>query len=68
MATGESLLRTDGGHMILDLKCVAIPDPEELAAALDLIPGVVEHGLFIGFADLVIVGEENGARVILRSP
>src|SRR5690606_29863273 len=25
MATGETLLRTDGGHMILDLKCVAIP-------------------------------------------
>ena len=68
MATGESLLRTDGGHMILDLKCVAIPDADELAAALDVIPGVVEHGLFIGYADVVIVGEENGARLITRSP
>jgi ribose 5-phosphate isomerase A len=54
--------------MILDLKCVTIPDADELAAALDVIPGVVEHGLFIGYADLVIVGEENGARVITRSP
>ena len=52
MATGESLLRTDGGHMILDLKCVAIPDADELAAALDVIPGVVEHGLFIGYAEI----------------
>jgi ribose 5-phosphate isomerase A len=68
MATGESLLRTDGGHMILDLKCVTIPDADELAAALDHIPGVVEHGLFIGYADLVIVGEEDGARVITRNP
>jgi ribose 5-phosphate isomerase A len=67
MATGESLLRTDGGHMILDLKCVVIAAPDELAGALDSIPGVVEHGLFIGYADMVIVGEETGARIIERA-
>jgi ribose 5-phosphate isomerase A len=66
MATGESLLHTDGGHLILDLRCVVIPDPDELAHELDQIPGVVEHGLFIGYADVVIVGEETGARVISR--
>ena len=66
MATGEALLRTDGGHMILDLDCVAIPDADQLATALDMIPGVVEHGLFIGYADIVIVGEETGARTIER--
>ncbi len=64
MATGESLLHTDGGHLILDLSCEAIPDPKALAAALDLIPGVVEHGLFIGYADQVIVGELAAARVV----
>ncbi len=64
MATGEALLRTDGGHLILDLKCGAIPDPETLAAVLDKIPGVVEHGLFIGIADTVIVGEDKGARLV----
>jgi ribose 5-phosphate isomerase A len=64
MATGESLLHTDGGHLILDLACVAIPDPKALGAALDTIPGVVEHGLFIGYADQVIVGEAGGARVV----
>lgn len=64
MATGESRLHTDGGHLILDLKCGAIPDADALAAALDRIPGVVEHGLFIGMADLVIVGEESGARLV----
>jgi ribose 5-phosphate isomerase A len=66
MATGESRLHTDGGHLILDLRCVVIPDPDELAHELDQIPGVVEHGLFIGYADTVIVGEETGARVISR--
>lgn len=66
MATQETLLRTDGGHLILDLKCGEIPDPEALASVLDKIPGVVEHGLFIGVADLVIVGEETGARLVER--
>jgi ribose 5-phosphate isomerase A len=64
MATGESLLRTDGGHMILDLACGVIADPIELSVVLDDIPGVVEHGLFIGLADRVIVGEEAGARIV----
>jgi ribose 5-phosphate isomerase A len=66
MANAETLLHTDGGHLILDLKCEAIPDADALAAALDRIPGVVEHGLFIGMADLVIVGEETGARMVTR--
>jgi ribose 5-phosphate isomerase A len=64
MATGEALLRTDGGHLILDLKCGAIPDPETLAHVLDKIPGVVEHGLFIGLAEMVIVGEKSGVRTV----
>lgn len=64
MATGESLLHTDGGHLILDLACGAIPDPAGLAAVLDDLPGVVEHGLFIGYADTVIVGEPTGARIV----
>jgi ribose 5-phosphate isomerase A len=66
MATAEAMLRTDGGHLILDLKCGAIPDPDALAAVLDQIPGVIEHGLFIGLADVVIVGEEKGARLVER--
>lgn len=66
MATGESLLHTDGGHLILDLACGVIPDPVALGAALDDIPGVVEHGLFIGYADQVIVGEASGARLVAK--
>lgn len=66
MATGESLLHTDGGHLILDLACGVIPDPKALGAVLDTIPGVVEHGLFIGYAEQVIVGEASGARLVAK--
>lgn len=62
MATRESLLHTDGGHLILDIACEAIPDPALLAALLDDVPGVVEHGLFIGYANEVLVGEAGGVR------
>src|SRR3954469_7963854 len=39
---------TDGGHWILDASLDRIPDAKELAGRLCAIPGVVEHGLFIG--------------------
>lgn len=61
MATAEALLHTDGGHLILDLHCGAIKEPEALASFLDTVPGVAEHGLFIGLADLVIIGDDNGS-------
>jgi ribose 5-phosphate isomerase A len=60
-------LKTDGGHFILDCRCEAIPDPDALATALSSIPGVMEHGLFIGIADVVIVGDADGAH-LLRKP
>jgi len=67
MATRESLLHTDGGHLILDLACEAIPDAPALAAMLDDVPGVVEHGLFIGYADEVIIGEASGVRRVVAA-
>lgn len=54
---------TDGGHYILDCHCRRIPDAEALAARLSSVPGVVEHGLFLGMARTVIIGNENGATV-----
>lgn len=58
---GDVLYLTDGGHHILDASFGRIPDPDALAAALDAIPGVVEHGLFIGLAKSVIVGRGGTA-------
>jgi len=46
---------TDGGHHILDAHLGTILDPEGLGAALWAVPGVVEHGLFLGIADAAIL-------------
>ncbi len=55
---------SDNGNLIADLDCGTIPDPEGLAAALSAIPGLVEHGLFIGLCHGLIVGRPEGAEVI----
>jgi ribose 5-phosphate isomerase A len=51
---------TEGGNRILDASFGRIPDPEALAQKLDGIPGVVEHGLFLGYADLALVASAEG--------
>lgn len=51
--------RTDEGHRILDCAFGQIPDPAALAKTLANMPGVVEHGLFIGMADLILIGKGN---------
>ncbi|HEY0292589.1 MAG TPA: ribose-5-phosphate isomerase RpiA [Hansschlegelia sp.] len=51
---------TDSGHVILDGHFHRIDDPERLAASLVAIPGVVEHGLFIGMADIAIIAGHDG--------
>jgi ribose 5-phosphate isomerase A len=63
---GDAALVTDEGHHILDLHLGRIGDAPALAAALNAVPGVVESGLFIGMADTVIVGLEDGAVEVLR--
>ncbi|PSP80457.1 ribose 5-phosphate isomerase A [Halobacteriales archaeon QS_1_68_20] len=54
---------TDNGNLVLDCEFGTIPDPAALAADLSAVPGVVEHGLFVGLADDVVVGTGDGARV-----
>ena len=51
---------TDGGNHILDASFGRIPDPEALAKVLREVPGVVEHGLFLGYADLALVASPQG--------
>ncbi|KQT07260.1 ribose 5-phosphate isomerase [Methylobacterium sp. Leaf399] len=58
---GAALL-TDGGHLILDAHLGRIPDPEALCAALWAVPGVVEHGLFLGLADGAILAHARDGR------
>lgn len=51
---------TDNGNLVLDCEFGAIPNPADLAADLAAIPGVVEHGLFVGMADEIHVGKQDG--------
>ncbi|QLG49754.1 ribose-5-phosphate isomerase RpiA [Natrinema halophilum] len=67
---GEPMLRnaerkdgpivTDNGNLVLDCAFGAIDDPDGLAMQLSRLPGVVEHGLFVGLADMTYVGSEDG--------
>ena len=57
---------TDGGHWIVDAHLGRIPDAPRLAGLLSLIPGVVEHGLFIGLASIAVLAGAQGIRVVER--
>ena len=60
-------VRTDAGNLIYDLATGPIDDATGLDAALRRIPGIVETGLFIGRADVVIVANPQGARRLQRA-
>jgi ribose 5-phosphate isomerase A len=64
-ANGHAFV-TDSGHWVLDARLQRIPDPQALAARLVVIPGVMEHGLFIGLARTAIVAGPDGVRLIER--
>jgi len=57
---------TDGGHWIVDAHLGRIEDAPRLANLLNAIPGVVEHGLFIGLACTVVLAGAQGIRVVER--
>ena len=57
---------TDGGHWIVDAHLGRIQDASRLATLLGAIPGVVEHGLFIGLASTAFLAGGQGIRVIER--
>ncbi len=57
---------TDGGHWLLDAQLQRIADPPALAARLCTVPGVMEHGLFIGLARTAILAGADGVRLVER--
>ena len=61
---GDTPFRTDGGNLILDCRYPGIDDPAALHARLKSLTGVVETGLFIGFATTVIVGTADGLMTV----
>ena len=60
---GEKLI-TDMQHFIIDLHIAKIENPQKLADELDLMVGVVEHGLFNGMVKKVIVAGSDGVKII----
>jgi ribose 5-phosphate isomerase A len=65
-AQGGAPFITDQGNLIVDCAFGTIPEPEVLAFALKRVPGVVEHGLFLGLADLAIVAGSGGVKALRR--
>jgi ribose 5-phosphate isomerase A len=57
---------TDNGNVILDCALGRIRNAEKLAAALSSIPGVVDHGLFIGMASVAIIAGTKGVETLNR--
>jgi len=58
---------TDDGHYILDCSFGQIPDPSRLSDELKRMPGIVEHGLFLDLADVVLIGTDSEV-IELRRP
>ena len=48
---------TDQGNLVIDVKFDSIDNPAELEKAINNIPGVLENGLFVGVADVILIGE-----------
>jgi ribose 5-phosphate isomerase A len=61
---GNSPFKTDSGNYIIDLYTGRITDPGDFDKKLKGIPGVIEHGLFLGIVDKVVVGTETDTRII----
>ncbi|MCF3935609.1 ribose-5-phosphate isomerase RpiA [Acuticoccus sp. M5D2P5] len=67
MAEGGPLV-TDNGNYILDCPLEAIADARAVADLLSPIPGVVEHGLFVGLAEEVLIAGPEGVTRLTRTP
>ena len=62
---GDTTYRTDNDNAVLNVSFLSsggIPNPAELERAIDSVPGVVDSGLFVGMADLVLVQTESGIK------
>jgi ribose 5-phosphate isomerase A len=63
---GEKLVVTDNGNYIADCPFGSINSPTDLQNDISRIPGVVDHGLFIGLADVAVIGHSDGSVAIVE--
>ena len=59
--------RTDGGNVIIDAALGKIPEPERLSNLLNMTPGVIDHGLFIGICGIILVGTRDGVKTLRKT-
>lgn len=59
-------IKTEGGNVIYDCHLGAIQNAARLGAALHAVPGVVEHGLFVGLAAMLLIAGPGEVEVINR--
>ena len=59
--------QTDNQNWILDTDFGPIDDPARIDAAVRKIPGVVDTGIFLGMADVVLVGDAGAVRELKAS-
>ncbi len=64
--TGGKPFITDEGHHILDCHFGQIADPAALARELEPMPGIVDHGLFVDMADVVLVAKGSEVTELRR--
>ncbi|MBC1781494.1 ribose-5-phosphate isomerase RpiA [Listeria welshimeri] len=58
--------QTNNGNYILDIKNQILTNPVEWQEKLAGIPGIVEHGLFLNYVDIVICGKANGETIVIK--
>ncbi|PIN98468.1 MAG: ribose 5-phosphate isomerase A [Candidatus Diapherotrites archaeon CG10_big_fil_rev_8_21_14_0_10_31_34] len=64
--TNESLTKTESGNYVIDVLTDSIPFPEEFEFQAKEIPGVLETGLFVGYADRILLYEKGKIEVKSR--
>jgi len=57
---------TDQGNLVIDVKFDSIDDPADLERTINNMPGVLENGLFVGVADVILVGEIIDGKPVVR--
>jgi ribose 5-phosphate isomerase A len=57
---------TDQGNLVIDVKFESIDDPANLEKTINNIPGVLENGLFVGVATVILVGEIQDGKPVVR--
>jgi ribose 5-phosphate isomerase A len=61
-------VKTDSSNFVYDCAFGAIRDAKALAAALSVVPGIVEHGLFVGIATTLVIAHPGEVEIIQRAP